>query len=127
MNMDYELKLLVLKKEFQKMERCFKILELCYHNGEFIDTQEDKEVVSEIITRTLSALNELIAVLKNGLALADEHEAITPEMFDNIARSLKTIGQALYEVNMRMFNDVLVGLDKVKDYYEDYEDYDADK
>ena len=118
--MDYELKLLVLKKEFQKMERCFKILELCYHNGEFIDTQEDKEVVSEIITRTLSALNELIAVLKNGLALADEHEAITPEMFDNIARSLKTIGQALYEVNMRMFNDVFVGLDKVKDYYEDY-------
>ena len=86
--MDYELKLLVLKKEFQKMERCFKILELCYHNGEFIDTQEDKEVVSEIITRTLSALNELIAVLKNGLALADEHEAITPEILERLSDAI---------------------------------------
>lgn len=118
--MDYIFKLTALKGEFSKMELCFKILELCYYNCDFTDKEEDKEIVGELITRTLSALKELINAVDKGILLADVDEIITSEMFEDLIRTLKTIGQSLYEVNMRIFDDVLVGLDKVKDYYEDY-------
>ena len=121
--MDYVFKLTALKGEFRKMELCFKILELCHYNCDFADKEEDKEIVGELITKTLSALKELINAVDKGILLADVDEIITPEMFEDLIRTLKTIGQSLYEVNMRIFDDVLVGLDKVKDYYEDYEDY----
>lgn len=121
--MDYVFKLTALKGEFSKMELCFKILELCHYNCDFADKEEDKEIVGELITKTLSALKELINAVDKGILLADVDEIITPEMFGDLIRTLKTIGQSLYEVNMRIFDDVLVGLDKVKDYYEDYEDY----
>ena len=120
--MDYVFKLTALKGEFNKMELCFKILELCHYNCDFADKEEDKEIVGELITKTLSALKELINAVDNGILLADVDEIITPEMFEDLIRTLKTIGQSLYEVNMRIFDDVLVGLDKVKDYYEDYEE-----
>ena len=121
--MDYVFKLTALKGEFRKMELCFKILELCLFNCAFADKEEDKEIVGELITKTLSALKELINAVDKGILLADVDEIITPEMFEDLIRTLKTIGQSLYEVNMRIFDDVLVGLDKVKEYYEDYEDY----